>query len=129
MTDLVPSLPTRTVTISTVLPGEASAAPHATITFTQPCDLHVAADDRIIQAGSQVVEIINGSGEVELPVYDPAIATTQDGSPDWVIVVTKSWHPSHPYAIRVPAGRRPRRGPWSAAHAGAVDRPPGPAQP
>ena len=99
--DLVPSVTSRVVTVDVAdmtegAPGDGS------VTFILPLDLHVAADNRIIQAGSETITLANGHGEIRLPCYDPD-AVTQDGSSDWAILVKKSWQP-HPYAIRVPVG-------------------------
>lgn len=103
MADMTPSLTDRMVTIhatdiTSQIPGKG------TVTFTLECDLHVAADDMIVQAGSKTVALnAEGYGYTILPSYDPD-AVTQDGVTDWWIVVRKSWHPSHPYRIRVPYG-------------------------
>ena len=105
MTDLVPAMPSRLVTIDVVDLGETTRPALAQVRFSLPCDLHVPDGDQIIAAGTQVVDLVNGVGQVLLPVYDPSVARDQHGSEDWAIVVSKSWHgPDHDYAIRVPAG-------------------------
>lgn len=102
--NLTPSVSTRVVSIDVVDPqsGKPIADP-AWVDFELQCDLHDAADDKIISNGSVRVQLDAGKGSVRLPSFDPD-AVTQDGSTDWWIVVRKSWHPSHPYAVRVPAG-------------------------
>lgn len=101
--DIVPSVTSRIVTIDTTDMLEG-APKDGTVTFILPRDLHVAADNKIIQAGSQAVTLVNGHGEIRLPTYDPD-AVTEEGSSDWAILVKKSWsRRPYPYAIRVPAG-------------------------
>ena len=103
--DSVPSVPSRIVTISVVELDETTPAT-GSVTFTLPCDLYAPADDMIIRAFSQTVQLVKGKAQVHLPCFSDK-AVDQDGSPDWAIQVTKSWHPKHPYYIRVPAGSTP----------------------
>ena len=96
--DLAPSVTSRVVTID-VIDMQEGAPAGGSVDFILAADLHVPADDKIIQAGSVTVTLnAAGHGEVRLPTYDP------DVRPDgWGILVKKSWAP-HPYLIRVPAG-------------------------
>ena len=105
MADLAPSLPSRTVTIDVLELDEATPA-QGCISFVLPCDLYVAADDKIIQAMSKTVQLVDGKAVVSLPCFSSA-AVSQDGRTDWAIMVRKSWHPDHPYYIRVPSGTAP----------------------
>lgn len=96
--DLAPSVTSRVVTID-VIDMQEGAPAGGSVDFILAADLHVPADDKIIQAGSVTVTLdAAGHGEVRLPTYDP------DVRPDgWGILVKKSWAP-HPYLIRVPEG-------------------------
>ena len=105
MADLAPSLPSRPVTIDVLELDEATPA-QGYISFVLPCDLYVAADDKIIQAMSKTVQLVDGKAVVSLPCFSSA-AVSQDGRTDWAIMVRKSWHPDHPYYIRVPSGTAP----------------------
>ena len=105
MADLAPSLPSRTVTIDVLELDEATPA-QGYISFVLPCDLYVAADDKIIQAMSKTVQLVDGKAAASLPCFSSA-AVSQDGRTDWAIMVRKSWHPDHPYYIRVPSGTTP----------------------
>ena len=105
MADLAPSLPSRTVTIDVLELDEATPA-QGYISFVLPCDLYVAADDKIIQAMSKTVQLVDGKAVASLPCFSSA-AVSQDGRTDWAIMVRKSWHPDHPYYIRVPSGTAP----------------------
>ena len=112
--DLVPSVSSRVVTIDATSMLEATPDGEHWVDFILPQDLHVAADDKIIMAGSERVTLNAGKGSIRLPTYDPD-AKTVDGSSDWVILVKKSWVGkgcNHgrgcgcggAYAIRVPVG-------------------------
>lgn len=111
--DLVPSVSSRVVTIDATSMLEATPNGRFWVDFILPQDLHVAADNKIIMAGSERVTLNAGKGSIRLPTYDPD-AKTIDGSNDWVILVKKSWTGgcSHgrgcgcggAYAIRVPVG-------------------------
>lgn len=105
MADLAPSLPSRAVTIDVLELDEATPA-QGYISFVLPCDLYVAADDKIIQAMSKTVQLVDGKAVASLPCFSSA-AVSQDGRTDWAIMVRKSWHPDHPYYIRVPSGTTP----------------------
>ena len=105
MANLAPSLPSRTVTIDVLELDEATPA-QGYISFVLPCDLYVAADDKIIQAMSKTVQLVDGKAVASLPCFSSA-AVSQDGRTDWAIMVRKSWHPDHPYYIRVPSGTAP----------------------
>ena len=105
MADLAPSLPSRTVTIDVLELDEATPA-QGYISFVLPCDLYVAADDKIIQAMSKTVQLVDGKAAGSLPCFSSA-AVSQDGRTDWALMVRKSWHPDHPYYIRVPSGTAP----------------------
>ena len=112
--DLVPSVSSRVVTIDATSMLEASPDGEHWVDFILPQDLHVAADDKIIMAGSERVTLDAGKGSIRLPTYDPD-AKTVDGSSDWVILVKKSWTGKGcghgrgcgcggAYAVRVPIG-------------------------
>ena len=112
--DLVPSVSSRVVTIDATSMLEATPDGEHWVDFILPQDLHVAADDKIIMAGSERVTLDAGKGSIRLPTYDPD-AKTVDGSTDWVILVKKSWVGKGcghgrgcgcggAYAIRVPVG-------------------------
>ena len=105
MANMAPSLPSRTVTIDVLELDEATPA-QGYISFVLPCDLYVAADDKIIQAMSKTVQLVDGKAVASLPCFSSA-AVSQDGRTDWAIMVRKSWHPDHPYYIRVPSGTTP----------------------
>lgn len=100
--DLVPSVTSRVVTINAVDLTEGAPI-DGEITFSLCADLYVAADDKIIAAGSKTLTLADGKASIRLPCYD-ADAVMANGSNDWVIRVHKSWDPNHPYGIRVPAG-------------------------
>lgn len=96
--DLVPSLPSRIVTIDVV--NEVEGAPaDGVVTFTLAGDIHVAADQKIVQARAAGVRVplVDGRGRVRLPAWSGPTRGP------WGIWVRKSWAP-HPYLIRVPAG-------------------------
>lgn len=112
--DLVPSVSSRVVTIDATSMIEASPDGEFWVDFILPQDLHVAADDKVIMAGSERVTLNAGKGSIRLPTYDPD-AKTVDGSSDWVILVKKSWTGKRcahgrgcgcggAYAIQVPVG-------------------------
>lgn len=112
--DLVPSVSSRVVTIDATSMLEATPDGEHWVDFILPQDLHVAADDKIIMAGSERVTLSAGKGTIRLPTYDPD-AKTVDGSSDWVVLVKKSWTGQGcghgrgcgcggAYAIRVPVG-------------------------
>ena len=105
MADIAPTIPSRLVQIDAVRLGEDVPA-DGTVTFTLTCDLRDPVGTRLLAAGSRTVELVNGKGELLLPVHADGVVD-QDGSTDWVIVVTKSWHRDHSYAIRVPVGTAP----------------------
>lgn len=97
--DLAPSLPSRVVTVELIDVTEGQAVSGAEIDFFLPGDLHVPADDVIVQAGKVTLTLDSeGKGRVRLPAYTDQVAPS-----DWVIGVKKRWAP-HPYYIRVPAG-------------------------
>ncbi|MEL4357026.1 MULTISPECIES: glycosyl hydrolase family 28-related protein [unclassified Luteococcus] len=99
--DLVPSVPSRIVTIDVTEMTEGAPA-DGRVTLTLPCDLYVPGDRKIIQAGSETLTLADGKGEIRLPCWAPdAIAND-----DWMIYVHKSWAP-RAYPIRVPAGDGP----------------------
>ena len=94
--DLVPSLPSRVVTIDVVAATEGEQA-SGTVTFTLLGDIHVSADRKIVKAEPVPVELASGEGSIRLPVYDGSTG-------DWAIAVKKSWAP-YEYLVRVPAGQ------------------------
>ena len=93
--DLVPSLPSRVVTIDVVDSTEGAAAT-GSVTFTLLGDIHVSADRKIVKAEPVPVALTDGKGSIRLPVYTGATG-------DWAVAVRKSWAP-YEYLVRVPAG-------------------------
>lgn len=96
-TDLVPSLPSRIVTVNVTDAQEGEWASDQSIHFRIVGDVHVAADKRIVLGHDGVrLPLPEGRGQVRLPVWTEATG-------EWAIEVAPSWTP-HPYYIRVPAG-------------------------
>lgn len=98
--DRAPSLASRVVTIHATDVAEGAPAPDSFV-FSLRRALRVPADDVILRPGGVRVRLVDGRGQIRLPVYSAAVQTV-DGSTDWGIVVTPSW--GEEYMIRVPAG-------------------------
>ena len=98
--DRAPSLASRVVTIHATDVAEGAPAPDSFV-FSLRRALRVPADDVILRPGGVRVRLVDGRGQIRLPVYSAAVQTV-DGSSDWGIVVTPSW--GEEYMIRVPAG-------------------------
>ena len=98
--DRAPSLASRVVTVHATDVAEGAPAPDSFV-FSLRRALRVPADDVILRPGGVRVRLVDGRGQIRLPVYSAAVQTV-DGSSDWGIVVTPSW--GEEYMIRVPAG-------------------------
>ena len=111
--DLAPGAPSRLVLVDAVEVDEAVPT-DGYIDFGLDGDLRVPADGRIITRSTRRVTLVDGKGQIRLPVASGAVA--DDAGDSWYIRVKKSWL-DYAYAIRVPAGT----GSVSLAHLAPVE--------
>lgn len=92
------SLGTRLVTIDARDSFDTAPPPGLFVRFTLRDDVDVPADGVTMRAGSLLVPLVDGLGQVTLPVYDPTKAPGR-----WWIEVDKSWT-RDTYGVQIPAG-------------------------